>query len=374
MPGIINRSKSLTVFLTKIHVRLLPLVSMKQNEYILVTGGAGYIGSHTVVELINSGKTPVIVDDFRNSDPRMIERIEKIVGHDIIFERVDVCDIRAMREVFIAYHFAGIIHFAAYKAVGESVEEPLMYYNNNLNSLLICLMLAKEFHVNNFLFSSSCTVYGEPENSPVVSEGSPVLEANSPYGATKQMCERILADVIQSGAELKVLNLRYFNPIGAHRSGLIGELPLGRPNNLLPYVTQTAAGILEELIVFGNDYNTEDGTCIRDYIHVSDLADAHVKGVNWLIAQEGSFNEVVNIGTGQGTSVLEIIHTFEKVSNLTLNWKFGERRVGDVEQIYADVSKARNLLNWTANRTMEDAIRDAWNWEQKWRNETTDNY
>ncbi|NVK65289.1 MAG: UDP-glucose 4-epimerase GalE [Flavobacteriales bacterium] len=342
--------------------------------HILVTGGAGYIGSHTVVELINSGKIPVIVDDFRNSDPRIIKGVEEIVQQKVIFKKVDVCDLNAMRKVFEEYSFDGIIHFAAYKAVGESVQEPLMYYNNNLNSLLVCLMLAKEFEVKNFLFSSSCTVYGEPESSPVVTEESPVLEANSPYGATKQMCERILADTTKSGTNIKVLNLRYFNPIGAHHSGFIGELPIGRPNNLLPYLTQTGAGILEELTVFGSDYNTDDGTCVRDYIHVSDLADAHVKGVDWLMKQEGVFNEVVNIGTGHGASVLEIIHTFEKVANLKLNWKFGERRAGDVEKIYADASKAKSLLNWTANRTMEDAIRDAWNWEQKWRNETTDNH
>ncbi len=347
---------------------------MKQNMHILVTGGAGYIGSHTVVELINNGKTPVIVDDFRNSDPRIIKGVEEIVQQKVIFKKVDVCDLNAMRKVFEEYSFDGIIHFAAYKAVGESVQEPLMYYNNNLNSLLVCLMLAKEFEVKNFLFSSSCTVYGEPESSPVVTEESPVLEANSPYGATKQMCERILADTTKSGTNIKVLNLRYFNPIGAHHSGFIGELPIGRPNNLLPYLTQTGAGILEELTVFGSDYNTDDGTCVRDYIHVSDLADAHVKGVDWLMKQEGVFNEVVNIGTGHGASVLEIIHTFEKVANLKLNWKFGERRAGDVEKIYADASKAKSLLNWTANRTMEDAIRDAWNWEQKWRNETTDNH
>lgn len=346
---------------------------MKQKEYILVTGGAGYIGSHTVVELIQSGKTPVIVDDFRNADPKILGGIEKIVGEPVICHQVDVCDGPAMHALFEKYRFEGIIHFAAYKAVGESVEEPLMYYNNNLTGLLVCLSLAEQFDVKNFLFSSSCTVYGDPENSPVVTEESPVLEANSPYGATKQMCERILADVCKSSSDLKVLNLRYFNPIGAHPSGLIGELPTGKPNNLLPYVTQTALGMLDELTVFGNDYNTVDGTCVRDYIHVSDLADAHVKGLDWLTKQTGSFNEVVNVGTGQGASVLEIIHTFEKVSDRQLNWKFGGRRTGDVEQIYADVTKAKNLLNWSAQRSMEDAVRDAWNWEQKWRNETSDN-
>lgn len=346
---------------------------MKQNEYILVTGGAGYIGSHTVVELIQSGKTPVIVDDFRNADPKILEGVEAIVNQSVICHQIDVCDFQAMHEVFEKYSFDGIIHFAAYKAVGESVEEPLKYYNNNLSGMLVCLSLAEEFGVKNFLFSSSCTVYGEPKNSPVVTEESPVLEPSSPYGASKQMCERILADVSKSQTDIKVLNLRYFNPIGAHHSSLIGELPSGEPNNLLPYVTQTALGILDELTVYGKDYNTIDGTCVRDFIHVSDLADAHVKGFDWLTQQSGSFNEIVNVGTGEGTSVLEIIHTFEKVSNRELNWKFGERRTGDVEQIYADVAKAKKLLNWSTQNSLEDAVRDAWNWEQKWRNETTDN-
>ncbi|MCJ8289171.1 MAG: UDP-glucose 4-epimerase GalE [Crocinitomicaceae bacterium] len=346
---------------------------MKQNEYILVTGGAGYIGSHTVVELIEDGKTPVIVDDFRNADLKVLSGIEKIVGQSVICHQIDVCDFQAMHAVFEQYSFTGIIHFAAYKAVGESVEEPLKYFDNNLNSLLVCLSLAEEFNVNNFLFSSSCTVYGEPVNSPVVTEESPVLEANSPYGATKQMCERILSDLTKSGSDIRVLNLRYFNPIGAHSSSLIGELPSGEPSNLLPYVTQTAFGILDQLTVYGNNYNTIDGTCVRDYIHVSDLANAHVKGLDWLTQQTGTLNEVINVGTGQGSSVLEIIHTFENVSNIQLNWKFGERRLGDVEQIYADVTKAKKMLNWSAQRTMEDAVRDAWNWEQKRRNETTDN-
>lgn len=346
---------------------------MKQNEYILVTGGAGYIGSHTVVELIADGKIPVIVDDFRNADPSILIGIETIVNQKVICHQIDVCDINRMRSVFEQYQFSGIIHFAAYKAVGESVLEPLRYYSNNLNSLLTILALAEEFNVRNFLFSSSCTVYGEPENSPVVSEESPVMEPSSPYGATKQICERILSDLTKSGSKINVLNLRYFNPIGAHESGLIGELPTGEPNNLLPYVTQTAFGVHEELTVHGNDYDTIDGTCVRDYIHVSDLADAHVKGLSWLTEQSKACNEVINIGTGQGSSVLEIIHTFENVANLQLNWKFGERRVGDVEQIYADVAKAKKLLNWTAQRSMEDAVRDAWNWEQKWRNETTNN-
>ncbi len=344
---------------------------MNQIEYILITGGAGYIGSHTVVELIQHGKTPVIVDDFRNADPKILRGVEEISGNQVICERVDVCDETAMRVLFERYHFTGIIHFAAYKAVGESVDEPLKYYSNNLNSLLVCLALTEEFKVENFLFSSSCTVYGQPEKSPVTEE-SPIIEAKAPYGATKQMCERILSDFVKSGANIKVLNLRYFNPIGAHPSGKIGELPSGKPNNLLPYLTQSALGILEELTVYGNDYNTLDGTCLRDFIHVCDLANAHVKGLDWLENQQEALNEIVNVGTGNGSSVLEIIHTFEKVANRSLKWKFGPRRSGDVEQIFADVTKAKKLLKWSAQKTLEDAVRDAWNWEQKWRNETID--
>lgn len=346
---------------------------MSENRYILVTGGAGYIGSHTVVELIRQGRTPIIVDDFRNADRRIITGIESITGTKVTWHETDVCNEVEMEVIFQQYPFEGIIHFAAYKAVGESVEEPLKYYSNNINSLLVCLRLARKYAVNHFLFSSSCTVYGDPVDSTIVDENSPTQRANSPYGATKQMCEQILSDVVRSSSDFKVLKLRYFNPVGADESGRIGELPNGEPTNLLPYVTQTALGILEQLTVYGNDYNTPDGTCIRDYIHVSDLAIAHVKGLEWCETQFSKVDEVINIGTGNGTSVLEIIHTFEKVAGKRLNWKFGERRTGDVEQIYADVHKANNQLHWSATRTMEDAVRDAWNWEQKWRNETTGN-
>ncbi|MFT5860292.1 MAG: UDP-glucose 4-epimerase [Flavobacteriaceae bacterium] len=342
---------------------------MDDRNYILVTGGAGFIGSHTVVELINNGLTPVIVDDFRNSSREMVAGIEKIVGKEVIVHPADICDSEQLSRVFEKYNFEGIIHFAAYKAVGESVESPLMYYKNNIGGLVNCLECALKYDVQNFLFSSSCTVYGDPDESTTVTESTPQKEANSPYGATKQMGERILSDVVKSGARLKVLNLRYFNPIGAHASGLIGELPIGKPNNLLPYVTQTAVGILDKLTVFGNNYDTADGTCIRDYIHVVDLADAHVKGLNWLTNQEDSTIEIVNVGTGKGTSVLEIINTFEKVSGTQLNWGFGERRAGDVEQIFADVTKAKELFDWEANNNIEDAVRDAWNWEQNLRNE-----
>lgn len=346
---------------------------MSENRYILVTGGAGYIGSHTVVELIRQGRTPVIVDDFRNADRKIIAGIEVIAGVKVKVHEIDVCNEAELELIFQRYPFEGIIHFAAYKAVGESVAEPIKYYSNNINSLLVCLELAKKYAVNNFLFSSSCTVYGDPKVSAIVDENSPIQKANSPYGATKQMCEQILSDVVTSSATLKVLKLRYFNPVGADESGRIGELPNGEPSNLLPYVTQTALGVLDQLTVYGNDYNTPDGTCVRDYIHVSDLAMAHVKGLEWCEAQTSKTDEVINIGTGRGTSVLEIIHTFENVSGQPLNWKFGERRKGDVEQIYADVQKAKNQLHWSATRTMEDAVRDAWNWEQNWRNETTGN-
>ncbi len=342
---------------------------MEEKNYILVTGGAGFIGSHTVVELIKNGKTPVIIDDFRNSSREMLNGIEKIVGSELIFHNIDVSNKNDLAAIFTKYSINGIIHFAADKAVGESVNNPLKYYKNNIGGLINCLECALEFNVENFLFSSSCTVYGDPEGSTTVTEESPQQDANSPYGATKQMGERILSDVVKSGVNLKVLNLRYFNPIGAHESGLIGELPIGRPNNLLPYVTQTAIGILEKLTVFGNTYNTPDGTCIRDYIHVVDLADAHVSGLDWLEKQSNSTFEIVNVGTGRGTSVLEIIHTFEKVSGKQLNWEFGVKRIGDVEQIFADVTKAKNLIHWDAKKSMEDAVRDAWNWEQKLRND-----
>lgn len=336
------------------------------NE-ILVTGGAGYIGSHTVVELISRGYEPIIVDDFRNSDESVLKGIQAISQTQPKVYRVDVTNKAALEEVFKNHSFAGIIHFAADKAVGESVELPLKYYSNNLIGLINCLQLAQSYEVDNFVFSSSCTVYGEPKGIKVVDEESPIQEANSPYGATKQMCERILTDVHASSDSIKILSLRYFNPIGAHSSSHIGELPLGTPNNLVPYITQTAAGVLEELTVFGNDYNTEDGTCIRDYIHVMDLADAHIKGFEFLEKTSDAQLEVVNIGTGYGASVLEIIHTFEEVSGNNLKWKFGPKRSGDVESIYADVSKAEKLLGWTATRNIKDAINDAWNWEKRLR-------
>lgn len=337
---------------------------MQDNKFILVTGGAGYIGSHTIVELIKEGYNPVIVDDFRNASDVVLIGLEKLIDQKLPLHRIDICDKVKFSEVFKKYSFAGIIHFAALKAVGESVEEPLMYYHNNLIGLINVLELAIENNVNNLVFSSSCTVYGEPGEQRVVIEDSNLNFTPSPYGSTKQMGERILSDVVKANKDLKVLSLRYFNPIGAHPSGLIGELPFGSPNNLLPYITQTAAGKRDHLTVFGNDYNTPDGTCIRDYIHVCDLANAHVKGLEWLEKESKGGYEVVNVGTGMGSSVLEIIHTFEEVSGLKINWKFGERRAGDVPEIYADTKKAFDLLGWKPEKSLTDAVTDAWNWEK----------
>ncbi|HIP32603.1 MAG TPA: UDP-glucose 4-epimerase GalE [Crocinitomicaceae bacterium] len=338
---------------------------MDTSKYILVTGGAGFIGSHTVVELIENGYIPVIVDDFRNSEESSVKGIEKITGTSISVRNTDVCDFSKLEKVFREFNFTGIIHFAAYKAVGESVQKPLNYYQNNLVGLLNVLQLATKYKVKNLVFSSSCTVYGEPKNTKVVTEESAIQPANSPYGNTKQIGEEIINDLVASGADIKILNLRYFNPVGAHSSALIGELPIGKPNNLIPAVTQTAIGKLEKITIFGNDYDTIDGTCVRDYIHVVDVANAHVSGIKWLEQQENSLVENINIGTGKGTSVLEIIHTFEEVSGEKLNWEFGPRREGDVVEIFADVSKSKRILNWEAKKTVKESVKDAWNWEKK---------
>lgn len=342
---------------------------MKNTRNILVTGGAGYIGSHAVVELMNKGFNPIIADDFRNSNKKVISGIESITGKTPILREVDVANYGQLKSVFEEFDFNGIIHFAAYKAVNESVAEPLKYYGNNILSLINCLQLAEEFKVHNIVFSSSCTVYGEPDGNKIVSETTKTQDASSPYGATKQICERIICDLHKSDSPLRFLNLRYFNPVGAHPSVAIGELPLGKPNNLLPYLTQTAAGLLDELTVFGNDYNTPDGSCIRDFIHVVDLAKAHLKGLEWLDTMENPVLETLNVGTGKGVSVLEIIHTFEEVSNTKLNWKFGPRRSGDIEQIYADTSRVENTIGWKAEKSIHDAVLDAWNWQKKLGNE-----
>jgi len=342
---------------------------MNNSKNILITGGAGYIGSHTVVQLIENGYTPIVVDDLRNSRKEALIGIEKITGVKIIHYPIDVCDFKALEEVFSNYSLEGIIHFAAYKAVGESVDKPLKYYRNNIVGLVNVLELAQKFTVKNIVFSSSCTVYGEPKNEKIVTENSPIQIANSPYGNTKQIGEEIIYDFIKSGANCSILNLRYFNPIGAHSSSNIGEFPLGKPNNVMPVITQTAVGKLEKVTVFGNDYDTIDGTCVRDYIHVMDVAEAHVKGIDWLKSKKEALVENLNIGTGKGTSVLELINTFEDVSNQKLNWGFGERRAGDVVEIFADVTKMSNLMNWKPSKTVKDAVLDAWNWELKLKND-----
>jgi UDP-glucose 4-epimerase len=330
---------------------------------ILVTGGAGYIGSHTVVELINSGYNPIIVDDFRNSDPLILAGIEKITNQKPLIYKIDICNKEALTTIFKENKIDGIIHFAAYKAVGESVAFPLKYYSNNLVSLTNVLECMLEFSVDKMVFSSSCTVYGEPIGLKEVSEDSAKAKPSSPYGNSKLISENIIEDTFAANLHLKTICLRYFNPVGAHPSGNIGELPQGKPNNLLPFVTQTAMGKHKNLTVFGKDYPTEDGTCIRDYIHVVDLAKAHVKAINFLENKDQGLNEAVNIGTGKGTSVLEVIQKFEKISNQKLNWQFGERRSGDVIEIFANAKKSFEKLNWKAELTVDDAIKDAWNWE-----------
>lgn len=334
-------------------------------KHILITGGAGYIGSHTVVELVQNGYQPIIADNFSNSRPLILKGIENITGEQIPFYNVDCANYEELKSVFQAEkHIDGVIHFAAYKAVGESVAEPLKYYKNNLGSMEVVLQLMQEFSVKKLVFSSSCTVYGQPEKLPVT-EDFPVQPANSPYGYTKQVCERMISDINKAPeSQLGGVLLRYFNPIGAHNSAEIGELPLGVPNNLVPFITQTAAGIREKLTVFGTDYNTSDGTCIRDYIHVQDLALAHIRAFEWL---DKNPNECVpfNVGTGKGSSVKEVIETFEKVSGKSLNYEYGDRRPGDVEAIYASPDLANRQLNWKTDKSLETALADAWRWQQK---------
>ena len=335
---------------------------------ILVTGGTGYIGSHTTVELQNTGFEVVIVDNLSNSNSAVIGKIEKITGIRPAFEEVDCTNVAAMKKVFAAYPgIKGIIHFAASKAVGESVEKPLMYYRNNIDSLLTLLELMPENGVEGLVFSSSCTVYGQPESKYLpVSEQTPIQPAISPYGNTKQINEEIIHDAIHSRAPYKSIILRYFNPIGAHLTAEIGELPNGIPQNLVPFLTQTAAGIRKELSVFGNDYNTPDGSCIRDYINVVDLAKAHVVAVNRLLENpSGSSLEYFNLGTGKGLSVLELIHTFEKATGVKVPFKIVGRREGDIEQIWADPSYANQVLGWKAVESIEDTLRSAWNWQKK---------
>lgn len=332
---------------------------------IIVTGGAGYIGSHTVVELVRAGYEPIIIDNFVNAEKRAITGINQILNREVKVYEGDCSDYDFVKGMLIKEGpVAGIIHFAAYKAVGESVQRPLKYYKNNLGSLLALLELMPQYQIPMFVFSSSCTVYGQPDQLPVT-EHTPKKPAESPYGNTKQISEEIIEDVVKSSMPIKAVALRYFNPIGAHPSAKIGELPLGVPNNLVPFVTQTAAGKLKKITVFGNDYDTPDGTCIRDYIHVVDLARAHVSAIKYLENKaEKSFFDIFNVGTGRGNTVLEVIKTFEEVNGIKLNYTLGPRRPGDVEKVYADASKANDLLQWQAKHTLAEALRDAWRWQQ----------
>ncbi|MDQ3393735.1 MAG: UDP-glucose 4-epimerase GalE [Bacteroidota bacterium] len=338
---------------------------MADRFQILITGAAGYIGSHTVVELFKAGFEPILIDNFINSEPKVIENLKQITGKEISFYEGDCNDKEFLNIIFKRHkNIKGVIHFAAHKSVGESVTEPIKYYENNIGSLLVLLKEMKENKVSNIVFSSSCTVYGQPDQLPVT-EKTPQKTAESPYGKTKQMCEAILEDVVNSKAKIKAIALRYFNPVGAHPSALIGELPRGVPNNLVPYVTQTAAGIREKLTIFGNDYNTSDGTCLRDFIHVVDLAKAHVKAFDYLEKQqEESFYDIFNVGTGGGNTVLEVVKTFEKISGKKLNYSIGDRREGDIEKIYANVDKAQTLLGWKAEHSFEEALTDSWRWQE----------
>ena len=337
-------------------------------QKVLVTGGLGYIGSHTVVELQNAGFEVVIIDNLSNSSLEVLDGIIEITGKTPLFEKIDLRQKSEVIQFFEKYQdISGIIHFAASKAVGESVENPLLYYENNLSTLIYLLQACNNYTIENFIFSSSCTVYGEPDKLPI-DESAPIKNATSPYGNTKQISEEILNDSCKV-SNLKSIALRYFNPIGAHDSSKIGELPLGIPQNLVPFITQTAAGLRDQLSVFGDDYPTEDGSCIRDYIHVVDLAKAHVVALERLLKNRNSNQfETFNIGTGKGSSVLEVVNAFEKITQQKLNYKIVDRRVGDVISVYADTKKANEVLGWKAENSMEESLLSSWNWEKKVRN------
>jgi UDP-glucose 4-epimerase len=337
-------------------------------QKVLVTGGLGYIGSHTVVELQNAGFEVVIIDNLSNSSMEVLDGIIEITGKTPLFEKIDLRQKSEVIQFFEKHQdISGIIHFAASKAVGESVENPLLYYENNLSTLIYLLQACNNYTIENFIFSSSCTVYGEPDKLPI-DESAPIKKATSPYGNTKQISEEILNDSCKV-SNLKSIALRYFNPIGAHDSSKIGELPLGIPQNLVPFITQTAAGLRDQLSVFGDDYPTEDGSCIRDYIHVVDLAKAHVVALERLLKNRNSNQfETFNIGTGKGSSVLEVVNAFEKVTQQKLNYKIVDRREGDVISVYADTKKANEVLGWKAENSMEESLLSSWNWEKKVRN------
>lgn len=327
---------------------------------VLLAGGAGYIGSHTCVELIEAGHSVVIADNFSNSCPEAVKRVEEITGTSIPLYEADVCDPEAVDRVFSEQKIDAVIHFAGLKAVGESVRKPVEYYRNNIDSTLTLLEAMKKYKVNRFIFSSSATVYGVPKSVPLV-ETMPTGSPTNPYGWTKLMMEQILSDTAHANPELSVVLLRYFNPIGAHESGRIGEDPNGIPNNLMPYITQVAAGRLKELGVFGNDYPTRDGTGVRDYIHVVDLAKGHVKALDY--TEEHTGVEIVNLGTGTGYSVLEIVHAFERVNNLKIPYVIKPRRDGDIAECYANADKAKEILGWQAEKGLEEMCFDSWNWQ-----------
>ena len=338
------------------------------KKTILVTGGTGYIGSHTTVELQQAGYDVVIADNLSNSNIEVLDGIEKITGVRPVFEKVDLQDKEATAAIFKKYQIDGIIHFAASKAVGESVEKPLMYYRNNVVSLINLLELMPIHKVHGIIFSSSCTVYGQPtEDNLPVTEEAPIQKALSPYGNTKQINEEIIWDYIHSGAPIKSIILRYFNPIGAHPSANIGELPNGVPMNLIPFVTQTAIGVREQLKIFGNDYGTPDGTCIRDYIYVVDLAKAHVKAMERVFGNESPEIEYFNVGTGTGVSTLEVVQAFEKATGVKVNWEYAPRREGDIEKVWGNVDRANKVLGWKSESKLEDVLASAWKWQLKLR-------
>lgn len=343
------------------------VVNLQQTEMmakILVTGGAGYIGSHTIVDLIQNGFDVISVDNFSRSHKNMLNGVEKIVGKPVLNYEVDLTNLHQTRNIFLENaDIKGVIHFAAFKAVNESVENPLSYYHNNLESLINILKCVDEFKTEHFVFSSSCTVYGNPD-SDYVTEETPQKKAESPYGVTKQLGERMIEDIITATHNTQAVLLRYFNPVGAHPSSLIGELPIGKPMNLVPAITQTAIGKLPKMFVYGNDYATRDGSCLRDYIHVCDIANAHTLALQYLISNANKTScEVFNLGTGTGVTVLEAIKTFENTTQQKLNYEIGERRKGDVVAIYANNSLAKEKLGWQIKFTLADMMQTAWNWE-----------
>ncbi len=338
---------------------------------ILVTGGCGYIGAHTILDLIENGFTPVCVDNNSRSSTILLQRIKNLTNVTVKNYKVDLCNFDDTFAIFQENHdIEGIIHFAAFKAVGESVEKPLMYYENNLLSLINILKCVQEFNVPHFIFSSSCTVYGSPDEVPVT-EKSPTKPAESPYGATKQMGEEIVKDATRTGDTQSIL-LRYFNPVGAHPSAVIGELPLGKPENLVPAITQTAIGKIKKLTVYGNDYPTRDGSCVRDYVHVCDIAHAHILALQYLIGKKNKAAcEIFNLGTGDGVTVLEVIHSFEKVSGIKLNYSIGPRRPGDVVEVYANNSLAKNVLGWQPKYALDEMMSSAWKWELRLKDDSS---